>query len=236
VTAVLKAVGVTRVFPSAGGDVTAVAGVDLEVAAGELVVIRGRSGSGKTTLLTMLGGLDRPTTGRVELDGVDLASLGAGVADVLGVRIASVFQSFGLIGVLSAAENVEVPLRIRKMAAAERQQRVAGALAAVGLSDHANQRPGELSGGQQQRVGLARALDGDPGVLLADEPTGQLDSETGATIMNLIAGFVHKRGMAAVVATHDPAMMKLADRVIELHDGRLTAAAPVAAGADTLAP
>lgn len=227
-SAVLRAVGVTRVFPSPAGDVTAVRGVDLEVAAGELVVIRGRSGSGKTTLLTMLGGLDRPTTGRVELDGVDLASLGAGVADVLGVRISSVFQSFGLIGVLSAAENVEVPLRIRKVPAAERQQRVAAALAAVGLADHANQRPGELSGGQQQRVGLARALVGDPGVLLADEPTGQLDSETGATIMNLIAGFVHQRGMAAIVATHDPAMMKLADRVIELHDGRLTTATPAA--------
>jgi putative ABC transport system ATP-binding protein len=226
VTTVLRAVGVTRVFPSAAGDVTAVKGVDLEIAAGELVVIRGRSGSGKTTLLTMLGGLDRPTTGRVELDGVDLASLGAGVSDVLGVRISSVFQSFGLIGVLSAAENVEVPLRIRKVPAAERQQRVAAALAAVGLADHAAQRPAELSGGQQQRVGLARALVGDPSILLADEPTGPLDSETGATIMNLIAGFVHQRGMAAIVATHDPAMMARADRVIELHDGRLTAAAP----------
>ena len=171
----------------------------------------------------MLGGLDRPTSGRVELDGVDLASLGGGVADVLGVRIASVFQSFGLIAVLSAAENVEVPLRIRRVPAAERRQRVAAALAAVGLADHAEQRPAELSGGQQQRVGLARALVGDPGVLLADEPTGQLDSETGATIMKLIAGFVHQRGMAAIVATHDPAMMAMADRVIELHDGRLTA-------------
>ncbi|MGN6503489.1 MAG: ABC transporter ATP-binding protein [Pseudolysinimonas sp.] len=224
-TAVLRAIGVTRVFPSAAGDVPAVKGVDLSVEPGELVVIRGRSGSGKTTLLTMLGGLDRPTTGRVELDGVDLASLGAGVADVLGVRIASVFQSFGLIGVLSAAENVEVPLRIRRVPAAERQERVARALEAVGLSAHANQRPAELSGGQQQRVGLARALVGDPGILLADEPTGQLDSETGATIMNLIAGFVHQRGMAAIVATHDPAMMALADRVVELHDGRLTEAA-----------
>jgi putative ABC transport system ATP-binding protein len=222
-TAVLKAVGVSRVFRSAAGDVSAVRDVDLEVAEGELVVIRGRSGSGKTTLLTMLGGLDTPTSGRVELDGVDLASLRGGVADVLGVRIASVFQSFGLIAVLSAAENVEVPLRIRKVPPAERRQRVAAALAAVGLEGHSEQRPAELSGGQQQRVGLARALVGDPGILLADEPTGQLDSETGATIMKLIAGFVHQRGMAAIVATHDPAMMAMADRVIELHDGRLTA-------------
>jgi len=225
VTAVLRATGVTRVFTSPAGDVTAVDGVDLEVSAGELVVVRGRSGSGKTTLLTMLGGLDRPTSGHVELDGRDLASYGADLAGVLGARIASVFQSFGLIGVLSAAENVEVPLRIRRVAPAERDKRVAGALAAVGLSGHAAQRPGELSGGQQQRVGLARAFVSDPGILLADEPTGQLDSETGATIMNLIAGFVHQRGMAAIVATHDPAMVARADRVVDLHDGKLTGSA-----------
>ena len=224
-TAVLRAEGVTRVFKSPAGDVTAVNGVDLEVSSGELVVIRGRSGSGKTTLLTMLGGLDRPTSGRVELDGRDLAGYGGDLASVLGARIASVFQSFGLIGVLSAAENVEVPLRIRRVAPAERQQRVSAALAAVGLTGHAAQRPAELSGGQQQRVGLARALVSDPGILLADEPTGQLDSETGATIMNLIAGFVHQRGMAAIVATHDPAMIARADRVLDLHDGKLTGSA-----------
>jgi putative ABC transport system ATP-binding protein len=224
-TAILRAEGVTRVFPSPAGDVRAVDGVDLEVSAGELVVVRGRSGSGKTTLLTMLGGLDRPTSGHVELDGRDLATYGAELAGVLGARIASVFQNFGLIGVLSAAENVEVPLRIRRVAPAEREKRVAAALAAVGLSDHGAQRPGELSGGQQQRVGLARAFVSDPGILLADEPTGQLDSETGATIMNLIAGFVHRRGMAAIVATHDPAMVALADRVVDLHDGKLTGSA-----------
>ena len=224
-TAVLRAEGLTRVFTTPAGDVTAVADVDLEVAPGELVVIRGRSGSGKTTLLTMLGGLDRPTRGRVELDGRDLAKFGGDLAGVLGARIASVFQSFGLIGVLSAAENVEVPLRIRRVAPAEREKRVAAALEAVGLTGHAAQRPGELSGGQQQRVGLARALVSDPGILLADEPTGQLDSETGATIMNLIAGFVHQRGMAAIVATHDPAMIARADRVLDLHDGRLTGSA-----------
>jgi putative ABC transport system ATP-binding protein len=224
-TGVLRAEGVTRVFRTPAGDVTAVDGVDLEVSSGELVVVRGRSGSGKTTLLTMLGGLDRPTSGKVELDGRDLATYGGDLAGVLGARIASVFQSFGLIGVLSAAENVEVPLRIRKVAPAERQTRVAAALAAVGLTGHEAQRPGELSGGQQQRVGLARALVSDPGILLADEPTGQLDSETGATIMNLIAGFVHQRGMGAIVATHDPAMVARADRVVDLHDGKLTGSA-----------
>ncbi len=225
-SAVLRAEGVTRVFTTPAGDVRAVDGVDLQVSSGELVVVRGRSGSGKTTLLTMLGGLDRPTSGKVELDGRDLATYGSGeLAGVLGARIASVFQSFGLIGVLSASENVEVPLRIRRVASGERQTRVAAALAAVGLTGHEAQRPGELSGGQQQRVGLARALVSDPGILLADEPTGQLDSETGATIMNLIAGFVHQRGMGAIVATHDPAMVARADRVVDLHDGKLTGSA-----------
>lgn len=225
VSVVLRATGLGRVYPSASGDVVAVHGVDLEVSAGELVVLKGRSGSGKTTLLTMLGGLDQPTSGLVEVDGRDLASPGA--EELLGTRIASIFQGFGLLPILSAAENVEVPLRIRRVAPAERDLRVTAALDAVGLLDHRNQRPGELSGGQQQRVGIARALVADPAVLLADEPTGQLDSETGAQIMALIASIVHERGTAAVVATHDPAMLARADRVIELHDGRLVPA-PVA--------
>ncbi|WP_345801175.1 ABC transporter ATP-binding protein [Microbacterium sp. AZCO] len=218
-TVVLRAEGLTRVYPAPAGDVVAVQGVDLEVSAGELVVLKGRSGSGKTTLLTMLGGLDRPTAGRVEVDGRDLAAPGA--EELLGTRIASIFQGFGLLPILSAAENVEVPLRIRRVDPAERDSRVTAALEAVGLQDHRNQRPGELSGGQQQRVGIARALVADPAILLADEPTGQLDAETGVQIMDLIAGIVHGRGTAAVVATHDPVMLARADRVLELHDGRL---------------
>jgi putative ABC transport system ATP-binding protein len=221
VTPVLRAVGLSRVFRTPAGDVTAVRHVDLEVFPGELVALRGRSGSGKTTLLTMLGGLDAPTAGRVELDGHDLADPRTDVAGLLGARVASVFQAFGLLPILSAAENVEVPLRIRRVDPVERRARVAAALEAVGLAEHAAQRPGELSGGQQQRVGIARALVADPAVLLADEPTGQLDSETGAQIMALIARVVHERGTAAVVATHDPAMLARADRVLELHDGAL---------------
>ncbi|MEU1971907.1 ABC transporter ATP-binding protein [Microbacterium sp. NPDC019599] len=217
---VLRAEGLTRIYPAHAGDVVAVRDVDLEVSSGELVVLKGRSGSGKTTLLTMLGGLDRPTAGRVEVDGRDLASPGA--EELLGTRIASIFQGFGLLPILSAAENVEVPLRIRRIDPAERDARVAAALEAVGLADHRNQRPGELSGGQQQRVGIARALVADPAILLADEPTGQLDAETGVQIMDLIAGIVHQRGTAAIVATHDPVMLARADRVLELHDGRLT--------------
>ncbi|MEJ1086888.1 ABC transporter ATP-binding protein [Microbacterium sp. Mu-80] len=224
-TVVLRAETVSRVFPSAAGDVVAVRDADLAVAQGELVVVAGRSGAGKTTLLTMLGGLDAPTSGRVLIDGADLADPATDVPALRGSRIASIFQTAGLIPVLSAAENVEVPLRIRRVDPAERDRRVAEALRDVGLSDAARQRPGELSGGQQQRVGIARALVMQPAILLADEPTAQLDSETGAQIMDLIARLVHERGTAAVVATHDQAMLARADRVFELHDGVLRARA-----------
>jgi putative ABC transport system ATP-binding protein len=221
-TAVLRAEGLTRVFATPAGEVRAVDGATLEVAAGELVVLQGRSGAGKTTLLTMLGGLDRPTAGRVELDGRALETLDEqALREVRSTRVASVFQTFGLLPVLSAAENVEVPLRILRVPRVERERRVAEALAAVDLSDHAAQRPGELSGGQQQRVGIARAIVIRPALLLADEPTGQLDSETGAAIMDLIARLVADTGMAALVATHDPALAERADRVLRIHDGRL---------------
>lgn len=220
-TAVLRAEALSRVFRSVGGDVVAVRDADLAVEAGELVAIAGRSGAGKTTLLTLLGGLDTPTAGRVLVDGADLADPSTDVSALRGSRIASIFQTAGLVSVLSAAENVEVPLRIRHVEAAERDRRVARALADVGLEEHARQRPEELSGGQQQRVGIARALVMSPAILLADEPTAQLDSETGGQIMELIAQLVHHRGTAAVVATHDPAMLARADRVLELHDGML---------------
>jgi putative ABC transport system ATP-binding protein len=221
--AVLQAEALSRVFPSPSGDVVAVRDAELSVRAGELVVVAGRSGAGKTTLLTMLGGLDRPTSGRVLVDGADLADASTDVAALRGSRIASIFQTSGLIPVLSAAENIEVPLRIRRVAPDERDRRVADALRDVGLAEHARQRPGELSGGQQQRVGIARALVMAPGILLADEPTAQLDSETGAQIMELIARLVHENGTAAIVATHDAAMAARADRVLELHDGVLRA-------------
>ncbi|MFF3601881.1 ABC transporter ATP-binding protein, partial [Kitasatospora indigofera] len=144
-------------------------------------------------------------------------------AELAGIRrdrLGYVFQSFGLIPVLSAAENVEVPLRLQRLAAAERDARVAEVLSLVGLAGHAAQRPGELSGGQQQRVGIARALATRPPVLLADEPTGQLDSRTAGTVMDLIVELVHSQGIAAVVSTHDPLLMQRADRILELHDGR----------------
>jgi putative ABC transport system ATP-binding protein len=220
VTAVLSARGVTRVFGSGAGEVRALDGVSLDVEAGELLVVRGTSGSGKTTLLNILGGLDRPTAGEVWLGDRELTAMReAQAVEVRRRELGYVFQSFGLIPVLSAAENVELPLRLLGVPAAERDARVAALLDRVGLGPHAAQRPFELSGGQQQRVGIARALAAEPGILLADEPTGQLDSGTGAVIMQLLAALANERGVAVVVSTHDPELMRRADRVLELHRG-----------------
>jgi putative ABC transport system ATP-binding protein len=214
---------VGRVFGRGARLVHALREVSFTAAPGELVAIRGRSGAGKTTLLNIVGGLDRPSSGKVFVDGVELSS--ADEAALVTLRrgvIGFVFQSFGLVPILSAAENVGVPMRLAKVPAAEREQRVAVLLELVGLGAHAKQRPYELSGGQQQRVAVARALANEPKLLIADEPTGQLDSETGRSIMDLIRAVVRARGMTALVATHDPALMDVADRILTLRDGLLT--------------
>ncbi|RNE64013.1 ABC transporter ATP-binding protein [Cryobacterium tepidiphilum] len=222
---VARAASVSRSFRMPGGDVHALRDVSLAVGAGELLVVRGPSGSGKTTLLNILGGLDRPDSGQVWLDGQDLGGMGErALAELRRTRLGYVFQAFGLIPVFSASENVEVPLRIQATDAAERDERVAAMLELVGLGEHGAQRPYELSGGQQQRVGLARALIARPSILIADEPTGQLDSATAASVMDLIADLVHSEGVAAIVATHDPLLIRRADRVVELHDGRVVSA------------
>ncbi|MEU9028901.1 ABC transporter ATP-binding protein [Streptomyces sp. NPDC048383] len=202
--------------------VHALRGVTFEARRGELTALKGRSGSGKTTLLNLVGGLDTPTGGTVELDGTDLAGLDEdGLLALRRDRIGFVFQSFGLIPVLTAAENVGIPMRMRKVPAKQREERVRTLLALVGLVDHAEQRPGELSGGQQQRVAVARALANEPALIIADEPTGQLDAETGRSIMRLLRAVVRSEGVTALVATHDPTMIELADRVVELRDGRI---------------
>ena len=221
---VIRSESLSRVFGDGANAVHALTDASVEVAAGELVVLRGPSGSGKTTLLNLLGGLDTATSGRVWLGDRELT--GASEAELVEVRrreLGYIFQSFALLPVLSAAENVEMPLRIVNTPAAERDARVKELLALVGLGDHVNQRPYELSGGQQQRVGIARALANRPRLLIADEPTGQLDSGTAETMMSLISDLVHQQGVAAIVSTHDPKMAEFADRIIEIHDGRIAA-------------
>lgn len=219
---VLEASGLSVVHRTPAGDVHALSEASLEVHPGEFVVLVGPSGAGKTTLLHVLGGIQPPTTGRVRVGEVVITE--ASERDVDRVRrddVGYVFQSFGLIGALSAEENVELPMRIRNTDPAERSARVAHLLERVGLSDHATQRPGELSGGQQQRVGIARALAASPRILLADEPTGQLDSHTAAAMIDLIASIARDDGVAVVLSTHDPSIIPRADRVLELHDGVL---------------
>ncbi|MFD5655726.1 MULTISPECIES: ABC transporter ATP-binding protein [unclassified Streptomyces] len=202
--------------------VHALRGVSLDVPRGELVALKGRSGSGKTTLLNIVGGLDTADAGRVEVDGRDLAELDEdGLLALRRDRVGFVFQSFGLIPILTAAENVGVPMRLRRAAAREREERVELLLSLVGLADHAAQRPGEMSGGQQQRVAIARALANNPALLIADEPTGQLDAETGHSVMELLRAVVRSEQVTALVATHDATLLDLADRVLELRDGEI---------------
>lgn len=232
----LRAEALRRVFSSPAGDVVACDGIDLELCTGELLVVRGASGAGKTTLLNLLGTLDTPTSGRVVLGDVDTTGLAeAELAPLRRENLGFVFQSFGLIPVLSARENVELPLRIAGVDASERNARTQHALELVGLAGHSEQRPSELSGGQQQRVGIARAIVSRPRILIADEPTGQLDSRTAATIMDLLGELAHHEGLAAIVSTHDPLLVARADRVVEIHDGRIAATSATAAGAESVA-
>jgi putative ABC transport system ATP-binding protein len=216
------ATDITRTFGTGDSAVEALRGVSFTVGEGQFVVVYGRSGSGKTTLLNIVGGLDRPTSGALRVAGRDLATAGDRErTELRRDEVAFVFQSFGLIPVLSAAENVGIPLRITATARAEREERVRMMLNVVGLDSHAMHRPNELSGGQQQRVAIARALAGQPRLLIADEPTGQLDHETGQQIIRLLRTVVRSEGLTALVATHDPSLADLADTVIRLEDGRL---------------
>ena len=220
--------GLRRTFGAGKNAVHAVDDVSFTVPQGQLCAVVGRSGSGKTTLLNLIGGLDQPDAGRIAVAGKQLAGPGRNLADkeLAALRrdlFGFVFQSFALIPILSAAENVGIPLRLRKTPVAAREERVELLLNMVGLGAHTRQRPGELSGGQQQRVALARALANSPRVLIADEPTGQLDSETGRAVMRLLRAVVAAENVTALVATHDPLMMELADRVLTVGDGRLLA-------------
>ena len=213
-----------RTYGRGATAVHALRAVSFTVAEGQLVAVRGRSGSGKTTLLNIVGGLDTPTRGTVQVAGRDVTAMTERERRLLRrSTVAFVFESFGLIPTLSAAENVGVPLRITGTEPRAREERIRMLLRVVGLDDHAEQRPSELSGGEQQRVAIARALAGSPQLLIADEPTGQLDSETGLQVMRLLQTVVRAEGITALVATHDAGIVDLADRVLTLEDGKMGA-------------
>jgi len=196
--------------------------VDLDIESGEFTALMGPSGSGKTTLLNIIGGLDDPSAGQVSIDGRNLADMSAmEVSDLRRDRLGFVFQAYNLIPVLSAYENAEFVLMLQGMAAAERRERVMDTLKAVGLEGMENRRPNELSGGQQQRVAVARAIAGEPALVLADEPTANLDSKTGAELIDLMGQLNADRNVTFVFATHDPKVMDAAKRVVWLEDGKI---------------
>jgi putative ABC transport system ATP-binding protein len=218
---VVGVVDVSKTYRLGALSVTALAGVSLQVAPGEFLALAGPSGSGKTTLLNLIGCLDTPTAGEIAIDGEPVTCWSAGRrADLRANKLGFVFQTFNLIPVLTAWENVEYPLLIRRRRG-DVATRVSRALEQVGLADRARHRPAELSGGQQQRVAIARALVGEPSLVLADEPTANLDSATGHEIIELMRRLNRERGTTFVFSTHDPRIMKAADRVLEMTDGRL---------------
>ena len=222
---IVDARGVTRVFVAKSGPVQALRGIDLRILPGELVALRGRSGSGKTTLLNILVGLDDPTEGAVTVLGQPLRGLPeAGRAKLRREQIGMLFQNAHLFPALTAQENVEIPLRLARMDAAKRDQRAHDALDLVGLSARSRHRGAELSGGEQQRVALARALVHAPRFVVADEPTGNLDSMTGKTIVALLRDIAHQARIGFLVATHDSTVVEAADRVVQINDGRLNEA------------
>ena len=213
--------GVTKVFLTDEVETHALSGIHLEIKRGEYVSIAGPSGCGKSTLLAILGLLDSPTEGNLLLDGNPVADLPlAERARVRNREVGFIFQSFNLIGDLTVFENVELPLTYRGMRAAERKQRVMAALERVGMSHRAKHLPSQLSGGQQQRVAVARAVAGDPLILLADEPTGNLDSTNGEAVVDLLEE-LHRSGATICMVTHDPRYARHADRQIHLFDGRV---------------
>lgn len=222
---VLEATGLSKHYVTPAGTVPAVRSTDLAIRSGSFAVVMGRSGSGKTTLLNLLGGLDQPSEGTVRIGGVDLQTLSEPqLAATRRSEIGFIFQAFGLLPTLSAAENVELPMRLARNTPSDRVERARTLLELVGLGDRTDHRPSELSGGEQQRVAIARALANRPRLLLADEPTGQLDSRTGAEIIEVLAALVDSHGVAAFIATHDSVPLAHADRAFRLVDGHLSEA------------
>ncbi len=213
---------VEKIYGQDGVEVKALRGVDLELSSGEFTAVAGPSGSGKSTLLNIIGGLDRPSSGSVKIDGREIGSLGHAALSRLRLRrIGFVFQSFNLLPVLTAMENAEYVLLLRGVPAAERHRRVQELLARVGLSGMENRFPRELSGGQQQRVAIVRAVVAEPALVLADEPTANVDSETAVGLLDVMERLSDERGVTFLFSTHDPRVMERARRLIRLEDGRI---------------
>lgn len=219
---VLKATGLVKDLPLGKVVVHAIRGVDLEIYANEMVGIVGPSGSGKSTLLGLIGGLDAPTSGRIAIDGVDITNMSEGrLSEVRNAKIGFVFQFFNLIPTLTALENVMLPIQFAQNPKFDAEKRARELLELLGLGDRLHHRPLELSGGQQQRVAIARALANDPPLLLADEPTGNLDSEASAVVIEALRSAWRETGTTVVLVTHDPALAGQMQRVLYLADGRI---------------
>ncbi len=214
--------GVTKVYHQGALEVPALRGLDLEVERGELIAICGPSGSGKTTTLNLIGALDKPTKGSVTVEGKELGKLSrTALSELRRDRIGFVFQAYNLIPVLTAYENAEVVLALQGQGAAKRRKKVMDLLDAVGLKGMEHRRPDQLSGGQQQRVAIARAIAADPAVVLADEPTANVDSETAEKLLGIMVDLNEQRGVTFIFSTHDPRVMDRARRVVRMVDGKV---------------
>ncbi len=224
----IKVVGLTKEYNMGKVKVSALKGVDLEVPAGQLMAIMGPSGSGKSTLMNILGCLDRPTAGSYFLEGSDVSKKNDDeLASIRNRNIGFIFQTFNLLARTDAMANVELPLVYRGMPTKERRERASAALEAVGLGERIHHRPNELSGGEQQRVAIARAIAGDPKIILADEPTGNLDSRSGEEVMAIFQS-LHTRGITMILVTHDPDIARHAERIVSVKDGHLVSDVVVA--------
>lgn len=218
----IKLKKISRIYKMGSREVEALKDIDLNIPSGKMVIVKGPSGSGKTTILNIMGGLDQPTSGEVILGGQKLNSLSEKeITDLRRNKIGFIFQSFGLIQSFTAFENVELPLRIQHKSYKLRNRRVEECLEIVGLAERKDHRIFELSGGEQQRVGIARALAVNPSIILADEPTGEVDYLTGQKIMELFQEMIDQQGLTICVATHDPAAMEYGDIVYEIRDGKI---------------
>jgi putative ABC transport system ATP-binding protein len=221
---VIRTRGLTKDLALGSTVIHALRGVEIDIYQGEIVGIVGPSGSGKSTLLGLIGGLDRPTSGTVEIDGVDISRMSEDrLTEIRNEKIGFIFQFFNLIPTLTAAENVALPIQFARRTKFRPEKRAKELLDLLGLKDRAHHRPNQLSGGQQQRVAIARALANNPPLLLADEPTGNLDTESGAIVLQALQSIRRETGTTVVIVTHDPDLAAQTDRTLTLIDGRITA-------------